>query len=239
MGRWRRGAMRGGKTLAAVAGETVHQAGAGVTDPAALARWRALRDGGDLQFSPAPAWHPAPPPSWLSALGEWLEQVFLPLARLFGGSWPWVEKGLIALAIAGVAWLGWVILAPLIRRRGAAPVAQDPHWAPAGEEASALLRDAEALAAAGDFDGATHLLLQRSVAQLAAARAGLVHPASTAREIALTPALPQAARAAFATMAARVEASRYALRALGQADWLAARDAYATFARLPLSSEAP
>jgi hypothetical protein len=88
------------------------------------------------------------------------------------------------------------------------------------------------MAAAGDFAGATHLLLRRSVAQLAAARPGLVHPANTAREIAGMAQLPPDARAAFAIIATRVEASRYALRALAQADWLAARDAYAAFARI-------
>lgn len=166
-----------------------------------------------------------------------MDHAFLPLARLFGASWPWVEKGLIALAIVAVLWLGWAMLSPYLRRRAASPPEEEASWSPSAGEAAILLRDAEALAAAGDYDGATHLLLRRSVAQLAAARAGLVHPASTAREIARMDALPAPARGAFAIMAARVEASRFALRALTQADWLAARDAYAAFARLPLSGD--
>ncbi|MDE1915036.1 MAG: hypothetical protein KGJ57_04875 [Sphingomonadales bacterium] len=204
-------------------------------DPAALARWRAVRSSADLQFTPPVPWHPAPPPSWLAALGRWLEHVFLPLARLFGKSWPWVEKGLIGLGIAALLWLGWIILLPYLRRRAVAVPEEETGWTPPAGEAAILLRDAEALAAAGDYDGATHLLLRRSVAQLAAAQVGLVHPASTAREIATMDALPPPARSAFATMAGRVEASRFALHALSQADWLAARDAYAAFARLPLS----
>lgn len=217
-----------------MAGVTVNHAS---PDPAALERWRALRASGDLQFTPPVPYHPAPPPPWLKSFGEWLEHLFVPLARLLGGNWWWVEKLLIALAVAGVVWLVWVLVAPLIRRfRRAAPVDDAPDWAPAGEEAMALLRDAEHLAASGDFAGATHLLLRRSVAQLAAARPGLVHPASTAREIASLPMLPDAARTAFATIAGRVEASRYALRALAQGDWLAARDAYATFAQVRLGA---
>ena len=66
--------------------------------------------------------------------------------------------------------------------------------------------------------------------QIAAARPDWVHPASTARELAALPALPDRARSAFGLIAARVERSRYALRALDAADWQAAREAYAAFA---------
>ncbi len=203
---------------------------------ATLEHWQQLRAGHDLQFSPPPPWQPDPPPPWLEELGKQLARLFTPLARLFGGAWPWVEKLLIVVAVLGVLWLLWTILSPLIRlRRRAANEDDAPGWIPASEEAMALLRDAERLAAAGDFDGATHLLLRRSVQQLSLARPGLVHPASTAREIAGLRALPDAARGAFGTIASRVEASRYALRPLVEGDWLAARDAYAAFARLPLT----
>lgn len=192
-----------------------------------------MRAAGDIQFTPAPPWHRPPPPSWLQALARWLGDHIQPVARLFGASWPYVEKALIVLAVLGVLWLGWVMLAPLWRRRKLVPPpAAVPDWAPAGEEALALLQEADRLASRGDYAGATHLLLRRSVLQLADARPGLVHPASTAREIARMEALPPAARAAFATIAGRVEASRYALRALAQGDWLAAREAYAAFARV-------
>jgi hypothetical protein len=199
-----------------------------------MERWRALRAAGEMQFTPAPPWERPPPPSWLEALFRWLGDVFKPLARIFGTSWPFVEKALIVLAVLGVLWLGWVILAPLWRRRGAQAPLPDaaPDWAPAGEEALALLQEADLLASRGDYAGATHLLLRRSVMQLSRARPGLVHPASTAREIARMAVLPAVARAAFATIAGRVEASRYALRVLAQADWLAAREAYAAFARV-------
>ena len=59
---------------------------------------------------------------------------------------------------------------------------------------------------------------------------GWLEPSSTAREIAALPALSQAARGAFATIAERVERSLFALRSLSADDWHAARAAYAEFA---------
>ena len=53
---------------------------------------------------------------------------------------------------------------------------------------------------------------------------------STAREISALPALPEAARKAFGTIAERVERSLFALRTLSADDWHAARTAYAEFA---------
>src|SRR5690606_442515 len=98
------------------------------------------------------------------------------------------------------------------------------------QEALALLEDADRLAAEGRYDEAAHLLLRRSVGQIAAARPGLLDPSNTAREIAALPALPDTARRAFAIIAGRVEASLFALRALSADDWRAARAAYADFA---------
>ena len=93
-----------------------------------------------------------------------------------------------------------------------------------------MLDDADRLAAEGRFDEATHLLLQRSVGQIAAARPEWLEPSSTAREIAALPALPEPARHAFGVIAERVERSLFALRRLGPDDWQAARAAYADFA---------
>ena len=103
-------------------------------------------------------------------------------------------------------------------------------WAPSAAEALALLEDADRLAALGQYDEATHLLLKRSVGQIAAARPDWLHPASTAREIAVLPGLPARARDAFALIAARVERSLFALVLLGPDDWQAARAAYTQFA---------
>jgi len=68
------------------------------------------------------------------------------------------------------------------------------------------------------------------VGQIATARPEWIVPASTAREIASLPRLPERARRAFGVIAERVERSRFALRALAGEDWQAARAAYAEFA---------
>jgi len=110
------------------------------------------------------------------------------------------------------------------------PAVSEPAWQPDTGAALALLEDADRLAAEGRFDEATHLLLQRSVGQIVAARPEWLHPSTTARELAVLPALPDAARRAFAVIAERVERSLFALRRLSADDWQAARAAYADFA---------
>lgn len=80
------------------------------------------------------------------------------------------------------------------------------------------------------YDKATHLLLTRSVGQIAQARPDCVEPSTTTRELAALPPLSPAARTAFAIIAGRVERSLFALRALTADDWHAARAAYAQFA---------
>ena len=197
--------------------------------------WEGVRAAGDIQFAPVQPIPPPKPPDWLLALGRWLEDLFGPLGKWLGVSWPVLEKILIGIAAIGVLILAWALLRPLIARLRLPKPAAAPEWTPDRADALALLEDADRLAAQGRFDEATHLLLKRSVGQIAAARPDWLHPASTAREIAGIAALPAAARAAFAAIAERVERSRYALRALAAEDWLAARAAYADFAlvRLP------
>ena len=200
------------------------------TPATALQHWQRLHQSADIQFAPLPAWKEPPTPDWLLALAR----LFEPLARAFGAAWPVAMWAMIALAVAGVLWLIWRIAEPAITRlrlREPGSAAEEyPAWAPARAEAEALLADADALAAAGQFDAAAHLLLRRSVTQIAGARPDWLAPASTAREIAGLAALPEAARAAFAAITARVESSRYALRPLGADDWQVARAAYADFA---------
>ena len=198
-----------------------------------MKHWQAMHAGGDIQTAPLPPWHAPPPPDWLVAFSRWLEQLFRPLAQALGAGWPLVKWGLIALVAVLVTAVLWRMLEPLIarlRNRQPAAAPDAPEWAPARAEAEALLADADALAAEGRYGEATHLLLRRSVGQIVSAAPHWLVPAATAREIAALPQMPASARAAFATISARVEASRFALRPLGAADWQAARGAYADFA---------
>jgi hypothetical protein len=190
--------------------------------------WQAVHADPTIQYVPTNITDKPPePPGWLIEILE-------AIARALGMSAPvllWVLGGALALS---VLYALWRLAEPLFER--APKLAEEPEgWAPERDQALALLDDADRLAAEGRFDEAAHLLLKRSVAQIAGARPDWIHPASTAREIAAIGALPERARSAFATITARVERSRFALRALDAADWQAARAAYAEFAleRLP------
>lgn len=195
--------------------------------------WQAVHADPSIQFHPlAPlTLPPQAEPAWLKALRELLE----PIGKALGMSWPTLKWVLLAMAIAGALYAAWRLSGPWRERLGPDAAAPEPEWTPDRDAALALLDDADRLAAEGRYDEATHLLLRRSVQQIAAARPDWVHPASTAREIAGIGALPEAARQAFAVIALQVERSLFALRALDAGDWQAARSAYAEFAlqRLP------
>lgn len=198
--------------------------------------WQDLRADSDIQFAPLQPPAPAETPDWLRELGEFLGRLFGPigdalssLGRALGMTGQALMWLVIAIGVAVVLVLAWRLLSPLrLRRRETEHAA--PEWTPEAGQAMALLEDADRLAAEGRYDEATHLLLKRSVGQIAEARPDLLEPSSTAREIAALPALSQAARGAFTTIAERVERSLFALRSLGADDWHAARAAYAEFA---------
>jgi hypothetical protein len=209
---------------------TVAVAGTGHIENAGKA-WEAVRADQAIQFAPVTVpKEPPPAPGWLDAVLRWLADALAPLGRALGMSWPVFKWVLLAIAVAAIAWLLWRMLSPALGWRPNRKPETEEAWAPVTGEALALLEDADALAARGLYDEATHLLLKRSVGQIAAARPDLVEPATTARELSAMGSLPDAARSAFATIAGRVESSLFALRALGAEDWQAARAAYADFA---------
>lgn len=198
--------------------------------------WSELRQNDSIQFDPITLPEPKPrEPGWfeemLEAIGEWFANLFAPVGNALGSWWPLVKWGLIGLLVIFVIYLIYRLVMPLgLRPKSAREIVDKPQWAPDRAESMALLEDADRLAAEGKFDEATHLLLQRSVGQIAQARPDWVEPSSTARELAALPSLSEAARGAFAVMSERVERSLFALRALERADWEAARAAYADFA---------
>ena len=209
---------------------------AGGDAPPAGGGWEAVRADQSIQFSPVEMPEPEEPPEWLKAIFEFFGDLLAPIGEALGMSWPVFKWVLLAIGAALLGYLLWRLVGPALAlgRRGGAEEAE-PEWAPDRAAALALLEDADRLAAEGRFDEATHLLLQRSVGQIAAARPDWVEPSSTARELAGLAALPDAARVAFGAIAERVERSLFALRSLGEEDWRAAREAYAEFAlqRLP------
>lgn len=195
-----------------------------------MSGWVDLRADETIQFQPIEIPEPEPrEPNWLERLFEWLGELLSPAGEALGVSWPVFKWVLIGAAVLGVLFLLWQLFGPMLERAPRAET-QAAEWSPQRQDALALLEDADRLAADGRYDEATHLLLRRSVGQIAEARPDWVEPSSTARELAALPALPTAARAAFAIIAERVERSLFALRALGHDDWQAAREAYADFA---------
>nr|WP_255630474.1 hypothetical protein [Novosphingobium sp. FKTRR1] len=196
---------------------------------------------GDIQFAPAPpdpVIPPNPPPEWLLKTLEFIGKLLKPLGQLLGRGWSVIELLLLAGAVIGIAWIAWTLLWPLWRDRAQRRRTPAPEWAPTREAALALLEDADRLAAEGRFGEAAHLLLQRSVHQIASARPDWLSPSSTAREIATLGALPAAARTAFAVIAREVERSLFALQGLSAEDWTRARAAYADFALQRLGTTA-
>ncbi len=200
------------------------------------AGWEELREDGDIQFEPI-VFPERPPeePGWFQRLLEWLAEN-LNLGEAFVGIWPVMEWILIgALVLAGLFLLYRLVGMPMLaNRKTEGDDAEIDGWTPDAQESLALLEDADRLAANGQFDEATHLLLKRSVGQIAEARPDWVEPSSTARELAALSELSQAARDAFGVIAERVERSLFALRNLEKSDWEAAREAYAQFALAPI-----
>ena len=213
--------------------------------------WNDIRADSDIQFEeigtiPITPPEPVEPrePSWfeeaLRAFFGWLGDLLAPIGQFIGWSWPVLQWILLAALVAFVLYLIIKTVGPISRKKGAkggaGKAVSEPEWQPDREESIALLDDADRLAAEGRFDEATHLLLQRSVGQIADARPDWVEPSSTARELAAIPALSDAARAAFSTISERVERSLFALRSLDRNDWEAARSAYANFALARIDS---
>ncbi len=197
-----------------------------------------MRADSQTQFAPVEMPPPEAQPEWIRDLIEWLGNLFRPVAEGLVVGWPAIKWVLIGLGVLLFAFLLWRLLGPDLFARRSRKDSEQADWLPDSRAALALLEDADRLAAEGRFDEATHLLLQRSVGQIATARPDLVDPSSTARELAAEPALPEGARRAFGVIAQRVERSLFALQHLGQDDWQAARDAYAEFALARLSGKA-
>lgn len=220
-----------------LSGEAVNATG---NEPSDLSGWQELRDNGDIQFEPIviPPREPTEP-GWFERFFRWLVDN-LNLGEFFVGAWPILKWVLIALLVAAALMLLVRLLdLPMLGNRKADAAGEDDaQWVPNQQESLALLEDADKLAASGQFDEATHLLLKRSVGQMAAARPDWVEPSSTARELSVLSELPQAAREAFGVIAERVERSLFALRSLDQSDWEAARSAYARFAQVPMKGSA-
>ncbi len=201
---------------------------AGATSAAAgeaklIAAHQALMQADGLQhaFSAMPA--PKPPPPWLE-----------PLFRALQAATPVLKVVFWAGVIAGALLLLWVIVRDLPfaaafrrRRKPAAPAAD---WRPDAAAARALLEDADRLAREGRFEEAIHLLLFRSIEDIAVRRPGAIRAAFTSRDIVEAAPLSEAGRSAFRVITEAVERSFFAGRPAGSADFDRCRGHYEAFA---------
>jgi hypothetical protein len=210
---------------------------------------RELLSDGTTQFDLRFADPPAETPEWVKALGRALASFFDPVGRFFGrlfGLLPNLPYGrifiwsLVAILAAIVLWMVFQRLRTgewqWPQRRRVVEVAEtvEETWRPAAAPARKLLAEADALAEAGHYAEAVHLLLRRSLQDIARRRPRLLRPALTSREIANAAALPMSARETFAAIARIVERSLFGGSAVDASDWGEARQAYAAFA-LPRS----
>lgn len=219
-----------------------------MSDEQLSAAHRALRAGGDIQVDMVAAPGRQPPPAWLKALGEWLEQALAPVGRFLGWIghfmpdapyariFLWTMIGALALLIL------WMVIdrvrhgvwrLPRWRRRRVAVAvdAAEDDWTPDAAPARAWLEEADALAGQGDYAQAVHHLLLRSVEDLARRRPQVVRPALTSRDLARASAVPPAPRRLFAEIASAVERSLFGGRPIDADEWSRCRLAYADFAQ--------
>jgi len=196
---------------------------------AAQAEWLAklhkqLLSDDSIQFD-LPAFKQPEPPEWLKPFGEFLNWLGPYMIYLFWGA---VITGaaiillLIFLEVQGIAWrLPW--------RRKKSVTEAEATWRPDVGAAQILLSEADALAARGEYDEAVHLLLRRSVADIAGRLPDFLRPSLTARDIASAASIPTRARSAFTQIARIVEAALFARRPVGPEGWQEARGAYERF----------
>jgi len=165
-----------------------------------------------------------PQPHWLDGLGRFLQAISPFLRYVFWGG--------LALAVGLLAFfVGRELLRVRFERRRRSRAAEAvADWRPEPARAKALLQDADALAAAGRYGEAAHLLLFRSIDDLAVRKPGLVRPALTSRDIAAMDAVPPAPRTAFARIAAVVERGVFGGRAVDAGQFAECRAAYEAFA---------
>lgn len=164
-------------------------------------------------------------PDWLVWLGKQLQWLAPYLKYVF-----WVGAGLLVLLILyAIAREVLRLRRPMARPEGPRLVS-DPPWRPDADAARDLLSAADRLAAEGRFLEAVHLLLLRSVEDIQKHRPKALRISLTSREIAVLPALPEAARPAFASIARVVERGLFGGRPVDSDDFAACRSAYEGFA---------
>jgi len=105
-----------------------------------------------------------------------------------------------------------------------------PDLRPEQGRARALLEDADALAAQGQFAEAVHMLLFRSIDDIQEKKSGLIGRSLTAREIGALGDLPTWIKDALAPIIRVVERSFFGGQDVTESSWKDARQSYESFA---------
>jgi hypothetical protein len=201
------------------------------SDPAAVKdAHRQLLERKDIQFerpeNPATPPPQAKPPGWLRGLIAFLESMG-PIFRL-------LFSLVIGAVILGVLWF---IFGEAARvrfggkaKKQKAGVHELIDVRPDAIDARSLLEEADALARAGRFAEAVHLILFRSITDIQKRLEGGVPRSLTAREIGDLRKIPETARRALHPIIAIVEHSYFGGREVDEAGWKKARASYEDFA---------
>jgi len=188
----------------------------------ARAHDRLLADG-SLQFDRI-GFTPPSPPGWLRWLGDMVQAMGPALKWVF-----WIGLALLAGLIL------YAIVREILRLRAPSAKPTTPpsiadEWRPDPEAARDLLVEADQLARRGLYAEAAHLLLLRSVQDIAKRQPRALRVSLTTREIATLKALPDTARPAFALIGAVVERSLFGGDTVGAPEFADCRQAYEAFA---------
>ncbi len=168
-----------------------------------------------------------PPPGWLQSVARFLDWLG-PLFR-------WIFYAAAAAVICGVLYFlfGEAVRLRLGFGAGRKRPGKDDgliDLRPDATRARSLLDEADALARAGRFAEAVHLLLFRSIEDIQQKIDGGVPRSLTAREIAGFERLPARARGALQPIIRIVEQSFFGGRQVDQDGWTTARTSYEDFA---------
>ena len=167
------------------------------------------------------------PPNWLRAIWDFLS-LLRPLFTL-------LFYGVIVLVILGVLYFlfGEAARIRFSRDKGKKDTPEDDvltDFRPEAAVARSLLEEADALARAGKFAEAVHLLLFRSIEDIQTRVETGVPRSLTAREIGSLGYLPGRARSALSPIIAIVERSFFGGRHVDESGWQTARASYEDFA---------
>ena len=170
---------------------------------------------------------PPPPPNWLRSLFDFLGHLAPLLKAVFYMA--------IAAALAGILYFlfGEALRIRIGKNKGKDDRAGDDiiaDFRPDTSAARSLLEEADALARAGKFAEAVHLLLFRSIEDIQTRREAGVPHSLTAREIGSLGFLPERARTALGPIIAIVERSFFGGRDVDETGWQTARASYEEFA---------